>query len=156
VFNPEIANLKLTSFLILTALFVLPECKKTETPVSADLVINAGFVCGWGSGLDSINITQTSVTYRYWVPHTSLTAVINKTRSVSESEWKAIMNDLDQDEFVKLNYQSCNVCVDGCDEWISVQGDKISHKITFGKGTVIVEISRLQDKLAELRAEFGN
>jgi hypothetical protein len=65
------------------------------------------------------------------------------------------LNDVNLNDFLKLDYHSCNVCVDGCDEWISLKNSKISHLITFGKGTEIDKISKLQDKLAELRAEFN-
>ncbi len=117
--------------------------------------INAGFVCGWGSGMDSINISRNSITYRYWVPATSPDLVINKTRPVTESEWKEILSYVNFSEFLNLDYQSCNVCVDGCDEWISIQNDNISHKITFEKGLEIKAISSLQAKIAGIRTEFA-
>jgi hypothetical protein len=122
---------------------------------NSDLIIKAGFMCGWGSGEDSLEISQTKIKYVYYIPAQSSIPIINKSRSVPESEWTEILNDVNLDYFVKLNYQSCNICVDGCDEWISIQDDKISHNIRFGKGLQIDTINRLQNKLAELRAEFS-
>ena len=145
----------LSLFLILTTFFILLSCKKSELPPDSDLIIKAGFICGWGSGEDSLEISQSKIKYVYYIPAQSRIPIIRKSRSVTENEWREILNDVNLDDFLKLNYQSCNICVDGCDEWISVQNYKISHNIRFGKGSQIDTISRLQNKLAELRAEFS-
>jgi len=153
--------IKHTSFLFLTLFIVLSACKKSDVnnetfkASGSGLLIKAGFECGWGSGMDSLVITQTSVKYVYYIPAQSFTPIINKTRAVSDTEWAEILNDLNIDDFVKLDYQTCNVCVDGCDEWIYVQNDTVSHKITFGKGYMINTIGKLQNKLTEIRAEFN-
>lgn len=44
--------------------------------------------------------------------------------------------------------------MDDCDEWISINDDQISHEIRFAKGFNIDSISKLQNRLAQLRAEF--
>jgi hypothetical protein len=143
------------SLLIFTLLFVFQGCIKYQTVSNSEMKINAGFVCGWGSGMDSINISRDSVVYRYWVPAKSPDPVISKTRPVTESEWKVISDNINLTEFLNLDYQSCNVCVDGCDEWISIQSENISHKITFDKGLEIKDIGKLQATIAALRAEFA-
>ena len=145
----------LSLFLIFIITLFLSNCKKTELTPTSDLTIKAGFMCGWGSGEDSLVISQTRVTYVYYIPAQSQLPVINKSRPVSESEWTEIINDINLNDFVKLNYQSCNICVDGCDEWISIQDENISHSIRFDKGKQIDTISKLQTKLAELRSEFS-
>jgi hypothetical protein len=142
-------------FIILMTFFVLLGCKKSELTPNSDLIIKAGFMCGWGSGDDSLVISQSKIKYVYYIPAQSRVPIINKSRSVSESEWTEILNIVNLDDFVKLNYQSCNICVDGCDEWISMEDDKISHSIRIGKGYQIGIISGLQNKLAELRSEFS-
>ena len=145
----------LSLFLIFITTLFLSNCEKTELTPTSDLTIKAGFMCGWGSGEDSLVISQTRVTYVYYIPAQSQLPVINKSRPVPESEWTEILNDINLNDFVKLNYQSCNICVDGCDEWISIQDENISHSIRFGKGQQIDTISKLQTKLAELRSEFS-
>jgi hypothetical protein len=142
-------------FLLFAAFIVLSDCQKKELTPTSDLIIKAGFMCGWGTGEDSIEISQSNIKYVYYIPAQSPVPVINKSRSVTESEWREIVNDVNIDDFLRLQYQSCNICVDGCDEWISIKDDRISHNIRFGKGSQIDTISRLQNKLAELRAEFG-
>ena len=153
--NLKKGNLKSASLLLFTILSFFQGCIKYQTVSNSEMNIKAGFVCGWGSGMDSINISRNSITYKHWVPATSPDPVINKARPVSESEWKEILSYVNLVEFLDLDYQSCNVCVDGCDEWISIQNDNISHKITFEKGLEIKDITRLQAKLAALRAEFA-
>ena len=128
-----------------------------ENPANnSGLVIQAGYICGWGSGTDSIQITKTAVRYVYYIPRKSQQPQIVKTRTVSESEWTEIINSINLEEFTKLNYNTCNVCFDGCDEWIQIHNDQTDHKITFGKGLKIDAINQLQEKLSRLRAEFNN
>ncbi len=151
----EYKKMKPITFLILTLFFVFSSCKKSELTPGSDLIIKAGFECGWGSGEDSLEISKTTIKYVYYIPAKSHEPIINKTRAVSDSEWSKILNDVNLDDFVKLNYQSCNICVDGCDEWILVQDDKITHNIRFTKGEKIDQINNLQNKLEQLRTEFS-
>jgi hypothetical protein len=149
--------MKTLSFVILTVLLIFISCKKTDTNQidNSNLVIKAGFVCGWGSGTDSIEISKTTIKYVYYIPRKSQKPQISETRAVLNSEWTEILSYVNIDEFVKLHYQTCNVCVDGCDEWIFMQNDMISHKITFGQGLKIDTINKLQNKISQLRAEFN-
>jgi hypothetical protein len=147
--------MKPCSLVFITLLFVFSGCKKSESTPDSDLIIKAGYACGWGSGQDSLVISKTTIKYAYYVPARSLTPVIKINRTVPDSEWREILNTVNLDDFVKLNFQSCNICVDGCDEWISVRDDNISHEIRFGKGLNIEPISKLQNKLAQLRTEFN-
>jgi hypothetical protein len=151
----EFEKMKSIAFLILTIFFVFSGCKKSESTPDSDLIIKAGFACGWGSGEDSLEISKTTIKYVFYIPARSNKPVIDKSRAVSESEWKEILNNINFDDFVKLNYQSCNICVDGCDEWISIRDIKISHEIRFAKGLKIDSISKLQNKLEQLRSEFN-
>jgi hypothetical protein len=147
------------SFLFLLALGILLICcKKTDSnPIdNTELIIKAGYVCGWGTGTDSIEISESGIKYVYYIPSISQQPKISKTRPISDVEWSEILGEVNMDDFVKLKYQTCNVCVDGCDEWIYIQKDKITHKITFGQGLKIDTISKLQDKLSQLKKEFNN
>lgn len=100
-------------------------------------------------------ISKTTIKYVYSIPAKSREPIIYKTRATTDIEWSGILNDINLDDFVKLNYQSCNICVDGCDEWISIKDDQISHEIRFSKGLNIDSISKLQNRLAQLRAGFN-
>ena len=133
-------------------------CNKTENNLSikddTSLVIKAGFMCGWGTGEDSLIISSTMIKYVYIVPARSLVPEINKARPTTTTEWNNILNSINFNNFLNLNYNSCNICVDGCDEWISIKNDSISHQIRFGLGFKIDSIKPLQDILSQLRSEF--
>jgi hypothetical protein len=143
-------------FLILTC---LGGCDKSEKPninsEESSLKIRAGYMCGWGAGEDSLYISSIVIKYVYSVPAQASFPKINKTRPTTAAEWTNILNSLDLNTFVKLDYNSCNICVDGCDEWIKIQDDQISHQIRFGMGLKIDSISDLQIILAQIRSEFN-
>jgi hypothetical protein len=150
--------LKKLLLVIFLMLACLSGCEKQEKPsINKDespLKIRAGFMCGWGTGEDSLYISNTVIKYVYSVPAQSNLPKINKTRATTDAEWVNILNSLDLDNFVKLNYNSCGICVDGCDEWIKIQNDQISHQIRFGLGAKLDSISDLQTLIAQYRSEF--
>jgi hypothetical protein len=108
--------MKSSIFLFVSLFLVLSACRKPIVLTGPDqntdsgLIIRAGFVCGWGSGTDSLEISQTTIKYVFYVPSRSDIPIINKARSVSDKEWLEIVNDINTDCFSELNYQSCNVC----------------------------------------------
>jgi hypothetical protein len=148
----------LISVLIILAGFLV-SCKKSDSRLNErdalSLKIKAGYMCGWGSGEDSLYISSTTINYVYYVPANSNLPKIKKTRPTTDAEWNSIVNSINPDYFLKLNYNSCNICVDGCDEWISIQNDQMSHQIRFGLGGKIDSLDRLQNILAQLRSEFN-
>jgi hypothetical protein len=164
-FHLDLASLKLkdrnmrTKFILPIIGLMLFGCLKNnndDTPENSDLIIKSGFVCGWGTGTDTIEISKTTIRYVYYIPKQSQQPQISKSRTLSESEWNEIKSDVNMDEFTRLTYNTCNVCVDGCDEWIFIRENESSHKITFGQGAKIDTISKLQSKFAQLRKEFFN
>jgi hypothetical protein len=82
------------------------------------LVIKAGYMCGWGSGQDSLIISSKMIQYVYSVPANSQIPEVNKARPTTPAEWNNILNSINFNNFLNLHYNSCNICVDGCDEWI--------------------------------------
>jgi hypothetical protein len=150
----KLINLKTTTAILIVTIAISTGCKKTDD--SLNLTIKAGFACGWGSGEDSLEISRNEIKYVYFVPSKSPEAVIRTSRNVTESEWNEITEAFNMDEFSRLDYNTCNICVDGCDEWININDGRKAHNIRFTKGQGIPEISKLQKKLADLRAEFNN
>lgn len=150
--------MKIWLLVILFSIFCLSSCNKSEefdsNQENSSLVIKAGFACGWGAGEDSLIISSTRIKYVYSIPAKSRVPQINETRSTTSTDWKNITNAINLNKFLNLHYNSCNICVDGCDEWISIKNDSISHQITFGLGLNIDSIKPLQDLLAKFRSEF--
>ena len=129
-------------------------CDNCPFDDNPNLIIKAGFACGWGLGEDSLKISRSEIKYIYYVPAESLQPKIKETRDVTESEWLEIENAVNIDAFLKLNYNSCNICVDGCDEWISIQSDRVNHSIRYSKGLQIESIEKLQNIIAQIKSEF--
>jgi hypothetical protein len=130
----------------------------TDTTIKENpsLIIKAGFMCGWGSGEDSLIISSTLIKYVYSVPGRSSTPEISKTRLTTDTEWNNILDSINISNFLNLNYNSCNICTDGCDEWISIKNDSVYHQIRFGLGYKIDSIKPLQNIISKLRSEFRN
>jgi hypothetical protein len=99
-------------------------------------------------------ISSTMIKYAYSVPANSQIPEIKKERPTSAAEWNTIIGSVNLNNFLNLNYNTCNICFDGCDEWISIKNDTISHQIRFGQGFKIDSIKPLQDILSQLRSEF--
>jgi hypothetical protein len=73
-------------FLILTS---LGGCDKSEKPniniEESSLKIRAGYMCGWGTGEDSLYISSTVIKYVYSIPAQSNLPKINKTRPTTKA-----------------------------------------------------------------------
>ena len=149
---------KLLVFPIILILIITSiKCKTINNQdYNSDLIIQAGFVCGWGSGTDSLTITKETISYSFYIPRIASSPQLIKSRPVTGGEWSEITGYVNVDEFTKLIYNTCNVCFDGCDEWIFIRSNQQAHKITFGKGESINVLSKLQAKLSQLRSEFNN
>ncbi|MFL0162505.1 hypothetical protein [Aquirufa salirivi] len=132
-------------------------CKNsTPDPLNeSNFKIKAGYICGWGAGIDTLEIVNQTVRYVYYVPRNSLKPQLTKSRKLSDLEWAEIRNVVNWSQFKLLKYKTCNVCFDGCDEWIAIQNGDLSHQITFTKGLKIDTISPLQSKLAQLKTELA-
>lgn len=132
-------------------------CKNSSLDLidPSDLKIKAGYICGWGSGIDTLEIANQTVRYVYYIPRQSMQAQISKTRKLSDQEWAEIKKSINWSQFNLLSYKTCNVCFDGCDEWIAVQNGALSHQITFTRGLKIDTINALQAKLAQLKTELS-
>ena len=121
-----------------------------------EFILRAGFACGWGSGADSLTITHQTISYQYFIPRISQKPQFSKSRAITAKEWEMITESFNFDQFILLKYNTCNICFDGCDEWIDIQKNKVEYKITFTKGLKIDSISGLQAALSQLRSEFNN
>jgi hypothetical protein len=150
--------MKISIYLTILLSVCLISCHKPDNislnKENSSMVIKAGFSCGWGSGEDSLIISSKTIKYVYSVPAKSHDPEINQTRFTTTTDWQNITNAININNFLKLNYNTCNICVDGCDEWIYIKNDSVSHQIRFGLGLKIESIKPLQDILSQLRSEF--
>jgi hypothetical protein len=111
-------------------------------------------ICGWCAGGDSLLVTQEKT---YFESNTEC-GKITKNREIEtpENDWDELLKLLDKEEFQKIEINTCNVCVDGCDTWITLNDGGKSHTIRFGfnDSLAIAEIQPFVDKLKEIRAKI--
>jgi hypothetical protein len=122
------------------AVLTILSCNKetNDLPISefsADtgLIIKYGTYSGWCAGDDSLILSKNNLFYFKYSP-----CDINKNTIeyglISPEDKEELVNALDFEEFNKIELNSCNVCVDGTDYWISVKDGLYNHKIRYGYG----------------------
>ncbi len=121
----------LYAVLIIFLAFACHDDELVSEKLHSDLVIKTGTVCGWCSMNDTLTISGNSVRYvNYTQCNTSVPAV-GKNGQITTSELEVLLAQLDFAEFKKLDLNSCNVCFDGCDDWIYYRNGTQSHYIRF-------------------------
>jgi hypothetical protein len=114
------------------------------------LTIVGGSACGWCTGMDSVIISEKLINYRYMNPCDH--KACSKVSHIDKSEWDRITGIIDLDAFNSIRLNTCNVCVDGCDQWITISNGSYSHTIRFGyeDSAAVLTIKPLVEKLDSL------
>jgi hypothetical protein len=113
------------------------------------LIIKYGTYGSWCTGDDSLIISSNNLRYGYYSPCDKKS--IFKQSIISSEDKKQLVNTLNLIEFEKLELNSCAICVDGTDYWISIENGSYFHKIRYAAGDTlsinsIIEFVRLLDK----------
>jgi hypothetical protein len=107
-------------------------------------------VCGWCAGEEFITITSSEINYERKIPCGEGKGTTKKSSSISSSEWNKIISSFNMKEFKTLEYNSCNVCVDGCDEIIRITENNNTHEIRYSPSDKIQETENLRHYLSEV------
>jgi hypothetical protein len=142
-------RIKLT---IVISIVLMLSCEKGKD--NNDLMISMGTVCGWCGGSDSLIITEDKSSYEY--NNLCDNNDFSRNTLTGKCEWNELIELLDMDKFQNININTCYVCIDGCDTWISLKDGSVSHKIRFGfeDSAAIMDIRPFIDKLDSIRIEF--
>ena len=140
--------LKIIPFIII--LFLFSGCDQTETAADEDLKIEFGSVCSWCTGEEFITVTSSQISYYRNIPCGDDKGMTRKSRVISASEWNEIISSFNIEAFKKLNYNTCNVCADGCDEIIRITENGNLHEIRYSPSDEIEETKKLEQFLAEI------
>ncbi len=128
---------------------------KEEVLESSDLVIKAGTVCGWCSQNDTLIISGKSFRYVNFIKCSTTNPSVKKTGQLETTELESLINKLDFQEFKKLELNSCNVCFDGCDDWISIKNGAETHSIRFDRNDIKLQpVKAFVDQLSALKAKY--
>jgi hypothetical protein len=146
-------------FLVLSiVILVFISCDKKEESAdlkSGNLQIIRGSICGWCAGGDSLLITEDKTYYESNSPCTELVFSID-TLTIDD-EWEDMVDLLDMSEFQKIDLNTCYVCADGCDTWITVNNGSVSHTIRYGydDSLAIQAIQPFVEKLDAINAKMA-
>ena len=99
--------------------------------VHSDLLIKTGTICGWCSRNDTLTIQGNSVRYVNYTQCNNTQPAVEKNSQISAGEIKALLSLLDFSELKKLDLNTCNVCFDGCDDWIYFRNGHNIHYIRY-------------------------
>jgi hypothetical protein len=144
--------------LLITSLLlalIMISCEKTVDEQSNDLQITMGSVCAWCASSDSIVITSDKMVYTTYSPCD--TTNVKTQYETNAKDWKELTNLLDFEEFEEIDINTCYVCADGCDTWITVKKGNNSHSIRYGyaDSLTIQSIKPFVDKLDSVRNKLN-
>lgn len=127
-----------------------------EKDLNSKLIIKTGTVCGWCPVNDTLTIYGNAVRYVNYTKCDNSNPVVEKTGQLPTSELEALINKLDIGELKKIDLNSCNVCADGCDDWILFDNGSQSHYIRFGKGDPKLQSVQLFiDQLNAIKIQYS-
>lgn len=141
-------------FSLIFSLFLFYGCEVQDSSADGDYKIEFGSACGWCAGEEFIIVTGSKISYYKNIPCGENKGKTEKSRKISISTWDAIISSFDYNEFLKLNSNTCNVCVDGCDEIIRITRSGNQHEIRYSPGDDIQQIRKMRLILSEQMKEL--
>jgi hypothetical protein len=129
-------------------------CEENEIPEQENIKIEFGSVCGWCAGEEFISVTNSGIEYIRSIPCGEGKGITKKEKEINPEEWDEILSSFDYSLFSTLNYNSCNVCVDGCDEIIKITKDDILHEIRYSYPDEVNETKDLRQLLNKIMEEM--
>lgn len=142
-----------TAILLLFLLFIF-SCSKNSEEQDNSTLIEFGVECGWCGGTRWLNFEKGKVEYKRVIPCGENKGTENKSKLLDEQSWNELITCFDFDYFTTLDYNECNVCVDGCDEIIRITQNNVVHEIRYNLSDNIKGLELLQEKLRAYSAEF--
>lgn len=128
-----------------------------ETRTKSGIVIKTGTVCGWCARNDTLSITGNWVRYVNYVNCNAANPAVQKFGEISQTDFENLVKLLDFNSLEKIDLNTCNVCVDGCDTWLLVEKGTESHYIKFG-GTEseLQPIQAFIDRLNQIKSQYSS
>ena len=123
--------------LVVSVILIVNSCQSdqlTEKNIHSNLIIKTGTICGWCTVNDTLTIHGNAVGYVNYTKCDDSKPFVEKNGQLPTSELEMLINKLDISELKKIDLNSCNVCADGCDDWIFFDNGSQSHYIRFGNG----------------------
>lgn len=127
-----------------------------QNSLNSKLIIKTGTICGWCSINDTLVIQGNSVRYVNYTKCNNINPAVEKKGQIPTLELDGLIAKLDFNELKKISLNSCNVCVDGCDDWIYFENGTESHYIRFGKADPKLQtIQTFIDQLNAIKIQYS-
>ena len=140
---------------VITSVFSCTYVSLEDRNNNSDLIIKTGTVCGWCTVNDTLTITQNSVRYVNYAKCSTNKPSMEKNDKITAVELNALLGKLDFAELKKLDLNACNVCVDGCDDWISFENGTETHYIRFTRNDPKLQpIQAFVEQLNSIKANY--
>ncbi len=140
--------------LVILVLLILGACERNEIPEQENIKIEFGSECGWCAGKEFITVTNSGIKYIRNIPCGEGKGIKGKEKEISSKEWNEIQSSFDYSLFTTLNHNSCNVCVDGCDEIIRITKNDNIHEIRYSSPNEVEETKDLRQILSKIMEEM--
>jgi len=148
------------SFLLLAGI-VFFACSCTYNSVENNVNEKAfriitGTICGWCTVNDTLVIQGKSVRYVNYTNCSTGKPTKEKTGELTQAEVDLLISLLDFEEIRKIDINTCNVCVDDCDDWIQVEKGSEFHYIRYGKSdSKLKTIQPFIDRLNVIKSQYS-
>ena len=145
--------------IIITAIALVFSCtydSLDDRNNNSDVTIKTGTVCGWCTLNDTLTITRNSVRYVNYANCSTNKPSIEKRGQITKIELDALLAKLDFTELKKLDLNTCNVCADGCDDWILYRNGIETHYIRFTRNDPKLQaIQTFIEQLYAIKSEYS-
>ncbi len=141
---------------IFVSIFLFYSCIKEGIDKTDSLQVEFGIVCGWCGGEEKITVTESKIVYYRNIPCGENKQSVSRTLNMDTEDWKEIKSSFNYGLFLTLTDNTCNVCADGCDEFISATKDGSTHKISYNPTTSIEGFEEVQERLKNLMEQLKN
>ena len=145
----------LKTALVIFLLSFLYQCEEKEDIFPEEIIIEFGTECGWCGGQEYITVSSSKISYGRNIPCGEEKGTVTKERKTWSEEWNEIVLSFDSEYFNSLEYNECNVCVDGCDEIIKITENKSTHELRYSPSEEIEGIENLQELLTGFLHEMS-
>jgi len=135
-------------------LLLFATCAEDELIEQESFIIKFGSECGWCAGQEYITVSDSIVEYLRNIPCGENMGTVSKSRNLVSDEWTEITSSFDYSLFVTLEYNECNVCVDGCDEIIKISHDETLHELRYSFSDEVEGMENLRQKLNGIMEEM--
>lgn len=129
-------------------------CAEENPEKQEDFIIEYGTMCGWCAGEELIKVSQSGIKYIRTIPCGEDEGTTQKDKSISANEWNEINGTFDYSLFKTLEYNECNVCFDGCDEFIRITEPDNINEIRYSPGEQIDGVDNLRSVLNDILTEM--